>query len=220
MYIDDRFNYLFLLNRHCFVLFFSFLLRYFYLLSHTYGIIPPFSHYLFPFIISPSVFHGRFLLPSNTLCFITFSVTHLQRYPWFSSHTLLIHTLLSSFPPLAFSLFLSLFPSFSLYYLHPHVCSFPFSRFSLHSSDRHSPNFSLFLVLLWPLLTHYSKLYFRLSFRYRVNSSLLPTFVLSSHFSWQRWNELMQRWGWTGTDWWKVSSVAWGCKKQGVVDCT
>lgn len=55
------------------------------------------------------------LSSASLFTLIAFSVARLQHYPWFSSHTLLIHTLLPLLSP-----------------PYPHISSFPFSRFSLH----------------------------------------------------------------------------------------
>lgn len=123
------------------------------------------------------------------------------RYPWFPSHTLLIHTLL------------------------PHASSFPFSRFSHHLFRPvfWVPPCSLFFSFSLPLSlfpSHFmtrsrmlpEAIYFILLFGIAsIHLSFPPS---SSRTADRDRPSRRRRRGWTRTDWWRLWSVAWGCKRS------
>lgn len=159
---------------------------------------PSYSRIFYPiifFLLSRTVI---FSSASSPFALIAFSVTRLQHYLWFSSHTLLIHTLL----PLLSSPCLTHPPS--------------------HSHASPSISFTTFLppILSLPPLSHATWSYtFVLLFGI---ASICISFPLSSSrfTSVDRDSRVSRcrRRGWTRTDWWRLSSVARGCKKRGVAN--
>lgn len=96
----------------------------------------------------------------------------------------------------------------------PHSSFFPFSRFSL----------TLFYYLsilygLTPSLLIHSSYTFVLLFSI---ASICISFLILFSFQFERDSRVSryQRRGWTRTDWWRLSSVARGCKKRGMANRT